>query len=195
MIIIPVSARTEVNVHISIPLPPAIVFPMPPALIVIPETYIYAVPDIDEDIFFFNGWWWRPWNGRWYRSRNYNSGWVYYQSVPSFYLNIPSAWRDDYRNNRWKGHPWKHQRIQEQQLKSNWKGWEKGKHWERKDYWGTPGLRSRRESQGIHYPNRQLREDHVYRESERPQSRELRSQGKPGGGSSEKQHKKKRRLD
>ena len=80
---IPTMARVAVNVRIS--LPPPIVFAAPPALIVLPETYVYVVPDVDADIFFYNGWWWRPWEGRWYRSRHYDSGWVYYQSVPSFY--------------------------------------------------------------------------------------------------------------
>jgi len=58
-----------VDIHISIPLPPPIVFPGPPELIVIPDTYVYVVPDIDADIFFGDGWWWRLWEGRWYRSR------------------------------------------------------------------------------------------------------------------------------
>ncbi|MGA2527359.1 MAG: hypothetical protein ABSF79_12220, partial [Smithellaceae bacterium] len=63
---------------VSIALPPPIVFAAPPELVVIPETNVYAVPDVDVDIFFYSGWWWRPWEGRWYRSRNYNSGWGYY---------------------------------------------------------------------------------------------------------------------
>ena len=64
----PVSAIAEVSVHIDIPLPPPIFFPAPPEVVVIPETDVYAVPDVQEEIFFFGGWWWRPWEGRWYRS-------------------------------------------------------------------------------------------------------------------------------
>jgi hypothetical protein len=100
-------------VGISISLPPPIVFAAPPEVVVIPETYVYVVPDSDVDIFFYNGWWWRPWEGRWYRSRYYDSGWVYYQRVPYFYTRIPSGWRDDYRDHRWGGHQWNHQRPQE----------------------------------------------------------------------------------
>ena len=44
-------------------LPPPIPFAAPPELIVLPETYVYVAPDIDADIFFWNGWWWRPWEG------------------------------------------------------------------------------------------------------------------------------------
>src|SRR4030042_6379685 len=80
------------GVNVSIGLPPPIEFSAPPEMIVLPETYVYVVPDLDVDIFFYNGWWWRPWQGRWYHSRHYTSGWAYYQSVPSFFAGIPSGW-------------------------------------------------------------------------------------------------------
>ena len=64
----------RVDVGVRIPLPPPIVFGVPPYVVVIPETNVYAVPDVDVDI-FYGGWWWRPWEGRWYLSRNYNSDW------------------------------------------------------------------------------------------------------------------------
>jgi len=72
-------------------------------MVVLPETDVYVVPDVAQDIFFYNGFWWRPWEGRWYRSQYYNSGWGYYQGVPSFYGGIPSGWRNEYRNHSWKG--------------------------------------------------------------------------------------------
>jgi hypothetical protein len=48
----PFSAMAEVNVYIDIPLPPPIIFPAPPEMVVIPETDVYAVPDMEEEIFF-----------------------------------------------------------------------------------------------------------------------------------------------
>ena len=84
VIVVPVPTMAGVDVNVNIALPPPIVFSAPPELIVLPETYVYVVPDVAADIFFYNGWWWRPWEGRWYRSRNYNSGWAYYQRVPIF---------------------------------------------------------------------------------------------------------------
>ena len=55
-IILPVPAMAEVNVSIGIPLPPPVIFEAPPNVIVMPDTYgVYAVPDIDVDIFFWNG--------------------------------------------------------------------------------------------------------------------------------------------
>lgn len=141
--VIPVTTMAGVNVdvHINAPLPPAIAFPAPPALVVIPDTYVYAVPDIKEEIFFCNGWWWRSWEGRWYRSRNYDRGWVHYRETPSFYSKIPPRWRDDYRNHNWKGYHWNHQKVSPRQLEQNWKDWEKHRYWEHQQTWGVKGLR------------------------------------------------------
>ncbi len=129
-----------VDIRVSIPLPPLIAFPAPPAVVVIPETYVYFVPDVEEEIFFYDGWWWRPWQGRWYRSRHYGSGWAYYKRVPSFYNKIHTGWRNDYRDRRWKGHPWNFQPIPHNQLQRNWGGWKKDRHWEKQQTWGVQGL-------------------------------------------------------
>ncbi len=143
----PVPTMAGVDVNVNIALPPPIVFSAPPALIVLPETYVYVAPDVDTDLFFYNGWWWRPWEGRWYRSRSYNSGWAYYQRVPSFYSGIPSGWRNDYRDHSWNGHEWNYQRIPQQQVQQNWKGWQKSNYWEKQQSWGVKGLEPRTRSQ------------------------------------------------
>lgn len=137
---VPTMAEVNVGINIGIPLPPAIVFTSPPQLIVLPGTYVYVSPDVDADIFFYNGWWWRPWEGRWYRSREYKSGWSYHNSVPSFYREIPRGWRNDYRKRHWKGHKWDQQRIPHQEVQRNWKGWKENKHWEKKERWGVKEL-------------------------------------------------------
>ena len=147
VIVVPIPTMVRADVNVSIALPPPIVFAAPPALIVLPETYIYVVPDVDADIFFYGGWWWRPWEGHWYRSRYYNSGWGYYRSVPSFYAETPSGWRNDYREHRWGGHQWNYQRIPHQQLQQNWSNWEKSRHWEKQQTWGVQGLKPRTRSQ------------------------------------------------
>ena len=139
----PVPTMAEVNVGVSISLPPMIVFASPPEMVVIPETYVYVVPDAPEEIFFYNGWWWRPWEGRWYRSRNYDSGWAHYRRVPTFYTRVPRGWRNDYRDHRWGGRPWNHQRIPHQEVRQNWSGWQKSNYWENKQTWGVQGLKPR----------------------------------------------------
>jgi hypothetical protein len=136
-------STAAVNIRVNIPLPPLIVFPAPPEVIVIPETYVYFVPSVEEEIFFYDGWWWRPWQGRWYRSRHYDTGWVYYKRVPSFYSKIHSGWRNDYRDRRWKGHPWNFQPIPQHQLQQNWGSWRKDRHWEKQQTWGVQGLQFR----------------------------------------------------
>ncbi|MBF0211455.1 MAG: hypothetical protein HQK68_11300 [Desulfamplus sp.] len=85
---------------------PEVTFYGQPELVVIPNTYIYVVPDTDYDIFFYDGWWWRTWNGRWYRSYNHSSNWRYYRSVPHFYRDVPRNWRSEYKSRHWKSHKW-----------------------------------------------------------------------------------------
>ncbi len=128
----PVSSLADVDIRINIPLPPPIIFPAPPQVIVIPETYVYAVPDIDVDVFFFEGWWWRPWQGRWYRSRNHDRGWMYYEyGAPAFYSTVPPGWRKSYKDRRWKGHEWQYRRIPHGYAERNWDDWQKRRHWEK----------------------------------------------------------------
>src|SRR4030042_5342966 len=177
----PIPTMAEVNVDINISLPPPIEFARPPEVIVIPETYVYTVPDLDVDIFFYSGWWWRPWEGRWYRSRNYNSGWGYYQTVPSFYREVPSGWRNDYRGHRWKGHQWNHQRIPHKEVERNWRTYEKNRHWEKQQTWGVQGLKPRtrpqQKSQAVQRKSQaKPRSREVKPQQTRPQSREAKPQ-------------------
>lgn len=86
-IVVPIPTMGQVGVNIGISLPPLIEFAAPPEVIVMPDTNdVYVVPDVDAEMFFWNGWWWRPWEGRWYRSHYYDRGWGYYNNVPSFFL-------------------------------------------------------------------------------------------------------------
>ena len=154
------AADVSVNIGVNIPLPPAIVFSAPPQLVVIPETYVYADPDVDVDIFFYGGWWWRPWEGRWYRSRNYNSGWGHYKHAPPFYGQVPSHWREDYRGHKWKGHKWDHKRIPHDQVQRNWSKWEKDKHWEKQNTWGVRDFKPQQNSQGQHKEEQKQHQSH-----------------------------------
>lgn len=213
VLVFPIPTMAGVDVHVSIPLPPLIVFAAPPEVVVLPEMNVYVVPDLDVDIFFYNGWWWRPWEGRWYRSRNYGSGWGYYRSVPSFYRGIPSGWRNDYREHRWKGHQWNYQPMPHQQVQRNWRNWEKSRYWEKQNTWGVQGLkprtRSQQPSQAVRPQSQaksQFREAAKPQQS-RPQSREVQPQhsqpqlreapqqsnprhGKPERGKEEKQDRR-----
>lgn len=124
-VLIPLSARAQVgvNVNINVPLPPPIVFAAPPQVVVLPETEVYVVPDVEAEIFFSRGWWWRPWEGRWYRSRYYDRGWVFYRAAPPrFYRRVPPGWRNDYHEHRWQGREWKHERIPHDHVQRHGRG-------------------------------------------------------------------------
>jgi len=156
VVFLPVVAMAQVQVRINIPLPPPIIFPAPPHVVVIPETDVYAVPDVDADIFFYSGWWWRPWEGRWYRSRYYDRGWGHYKGAPSFHRHVPSGWRNDYRDRRWRGHEWDHRPIPYRDAERNWRGWKRDKHWEKQNYYGVKGMDRRPRDRG-QYRDRQDR--------------------------------------
>src|SRR5208283_757600 len=124
-IVVPVSAMAGIQLNIGIALPDA------------PD--VYVDPDVNADLFFWNGWWWQQWEGRWYRSHYYDRGWGYYNNVPSFYYDVDPGWRGYYRDHNWYGHPWNYDRIPSQRVQQNWKGWQNSRHWEKQGTWGVQG--------------------------------------------------------
>jgi hypothetical protein len=126
-----------VNINIGIPLPPPIPFLAPPSMVVLPDTEVYVAPDCDQDIYFYNGWWWRPWGGRWYRSLNYDSGWQYFPRVPRWYSGVYPGWRDNYRSHMWGGQRWDYRPMPYGDVRSNWKSWHASGNYKRN--WGTSG--------------------------------------------------------
>jgi hypothetical protein len=125
-LLVPLSARAQIGVSVSVGVPPPVVFSAPPEVVVLPDTNVYVVPDVEADIFFSGGWWWRPWQGRWYRSRHYDRGWAFYRAAPPpFYRRVPPGWRNDYREHRWQGREWNHERVSHGDMQRNWRGWER----------------------------------------------------------------------
>ena len=122
------------SVRVAVPLPPPIVFAAPPEVVVLPETEVYVVPSVPEEIFFYNGFWWRPWNGRWYRSLRYDAGWGIYAGVPAWYGGIYPGWRENYRLHLWGGHPWSYHHISHGDLNRNWRAWHNTGHWNRPEH-------------------------------------------------------------
>ena len=113
-----------VNVRVGNNLP-AIRYASPPLLVVIPGTYVYIVPDIDVDVLFFQDYWWRPYEGHWYRSRDYKGQWSYVEpgKIPSELRSLPQ----DYRHRLSPGY----ERIPHRDVERNWKKWEQEKYWDR----------------------------------------------------------------
>ena len=162
--VVSIPTMAAVNISVNIALPPPIAFAAPPELIVIPETYVYVAPDIDVDLFFWNGWWWRLWEGRWYRSHYYNRGWGYYNRVPSFYFDVDPGWRGYYRDHNWYGHRWNYERIPNQRLQQSWKTWQNGRYWERQKTWGVQGYQPRPQQQ-----KQELRQQRQQQYQQRPE--------------------------
>ncbi len=112
----------RVSIQVNLP---AVRFAAPPDVVVIPGTYVYMVPDVDVDVLFYQDYWWRPYEGRWYRSGDYNGSWRYVET-----RNIPGGLRtlpQDYRHRLSPGY----ERIHHKDVQKNWKKWEKEKHWEK----------------------------------------------------------------
>jgi hypothetical protein len=130
----PAITNAEVNISVQAPLPP-LVIPSPPGLVVIPNTHVYYPPDLNVDIFFYHGFWYRPYrDGQWYRARHYNGPWgpIVINRVPRAVIAVPPGFR--------RGPI--HEQIPYGQLKKNWRGWERDPHWDR-------GRRNG-EHQGVH---------------------------------------------
>lgn len=106
------------------PVPPPLVIASPPPVVAIPGTYVYAAPTVSADIFFFNGYWYRPYDGYWYRARYYRGPWGYVAPayVPGAVVNVTNY---GYR------HVPRERYIPYGQFKKNWRNWEHKKHWDR----------------------------------------------------------------
>lgn len=127
----PARGNAEVNVNINIPLP-SLVISAPPAMIVIPGTYVYYPPDVEVDIFFYHGYWYRPHGGAWYIANGYNGPWrgIDQRRVPRALIDLPPGHRHI---------PPGHERVPYGQVKKNWRTWEKERHWDKHERGGHEG--------------------------------------------------------
>jgi hypothetical protein len=121
-------AATDVQVNINIGPPPVYVVPAPPPVVVIPRTYVYVVPDIEVNILFFHGYWFRPHEGHWFRARSYNGPWTYLppKKVPRVLVELPPHYRNV---------PPGYSHIPYGQVKKNWGKWERERHWDKDKQW------------------------------------------------------------
>jgi hypothetical protein len=119
----PPKSHAEVNVNIAIPLP-GLVISAPPAMIVVPGTYVYYPPDVGVDIFFYHGYWYRPYRGQWFISAGYNGPWgpVAVGKVPRVVRGLPPYFRRV---------PPGYESIPYGTVRGNWRTWEHEKYWDR----------------------------------------------------------------
>ena len=105
--------RERLGRHIT---PPPFLVSGQPNLFPIPGRYVYYISDINVDIFFFHGKWYRPYKDRWFRSGSYNGPWDRIRDVPAPLQDLPDAFR----------------RVPYSELRDNWEKWERDKYWDRK---------------------------------------------------------------
>ena len=110
------------NISVNVPPPPIFVFPAPPELVVIPATYVYYCPDVDFDIYFYDGYWYRFDGGYWYGSVSYSGPWTYVERVPPVLLILPPDYRIITGEER---------RIPYAELDGNWRAWRRDRYWDR----------------------------------------------------------------
>lgn len=110
--------------------PPAYAFSAPPVVVPVPGTCCaYYDPDVTVEIFFYHGFWWRPWESRWYRARYYDGPWFYIARPPRLLMALPPNYR---------GIQPGHRRILYPDLSRNWRMWERERYWDR--HWEWPGM-------------------------------------------------------
>jgi len=68
----PAAARVNVNVGLVLPGPIIIA---QPALAVVPGAPVYYAPQVSFDLYFYHGYWYRPYRGGWYWSGGYGGPW------------------------------------------------------------------------------------------------------------------------
>ncbi|MCC6347114.1 MAG: glycine zipper 2TM domain-containing protein [Nitrospirales bacterium] len=69
--------------------PPPYAVAGPPPVVLIPGTYVYAVPASAGRILYYDGSWWRPVRGHWYRSGHHDGPWMHVR-----FDRVPYALRD-----------------------------------------------------------------------------------------------------
>lgn len=122
-LIYPVKSEARVDVNITIPLP-GLGIAAPPAMVVIPGTYAYFAPDVEADLFFYRGYWYRPYRGEWYYSVEYSGPWgrVAIGNIPPPLIDLSPGYRNV---------PPGYERMPYPMVKRNWR------HWEEERYWGS----------------------------------------------------------
>lgn len=107
------SAEVSVNINIG---PPLITVAEPPEVVMIPGLQVFFVPQLEFDVFFYNGYWWSPRGNRWYRSRAYNGPWgvINRRYVPTPVYQVPKDYRGRYEREQHIPYgQWKHQERKE----------------------------------------------------------------------------------
>lgn len=122
-LISPLKSNAEVNINVTIPLP-GLIMSAPPAMVVIPGSYVYYPPEVNLDIFFYRGYWYRPYGGAWYIANGYNGPWrtIGTGRVPRAVIGVPPHYRRV---------SYGYERMPYGTVRGNWHRWEREQYWEK----------------------------------------------------------------
>ncbi len=117
-------SQVHIQAGIKVPPPPPLLLPEPPPLVVVPRTYVYFAPEIEVDLYFYRGYWYRPFEGYWYRSKSHKGPWVHLvpEKVPVILVKLPPDVRQM---------TLRHKRMPPGHVMKHWKSWEREKYWEK----------------------------------------------------------------
>lgn len=124
------AAQASVDIHFDLPVV------LPRMVVVSPG--VQVVPEVQEEVFFYDGWYWARRDDYWYRSRSHRGGWMLVpaRAVPQRLGALPPG---HYRN-------WKAEKEERKAERKAWKEARKDRRdWERDhdrddhDRGGPPG--------------------------------------------------------
>ncbi|BDG03301.1 hypothetical protein [Anaeromyxobacter oryzae] len=95
LLVLPAIARAQAQAQVTLQLGLPVVLPQ----LVVVSPGVQVVPDVEEEVFFVDGYYWCRHDGGWYRSRNHRGGWVVVprRGVPARLYEIPPGRYRHYR--------------------------------------------------------------------------------------------------
>jgi len=166
---------------------------LPPDMVVAPSanTYVYMAPDY-PGVYFYQGGWYRWWNGGWYNAPVWRSRWhrVRFSAVPQVIVTIPPTYVRQF--------PAHYKRIPYRDYHSNWKKWDKEHYWNRQEWYRhelRDDVRRERNRHAVetlrqNEKNRKVRQ-HQLKQQEKVRQHQLKQQGKVR----QKEQKEKKKKD
>ncbi len=121
-ILSPRTSDAGIGVSIGIPLP-GLRLAAPPDLAIIAGTPVYFAPDIQADLYFYHGNWYRPYGGEWYVSAEFGGPWghVAIGNVPPPLVDLPPDYRSEIIG---------YEPVPYAVVKRNWMRWEQEGYWD-----------------------------------------------------------------
>ncbi|MGE5189253.1 MAG: hypothetical protein ACM3NF_04280 [Gemmatimonadota bacterium] len=153
----PAIAGVNVNINIG---PPAVVVSEPPEMVVVPQSMVYFAPGVSVDLLFFEGFWWTPKDGRWFRARAYDGPWTIVgpRYVPREIVHLPPGYRGAYARGahipygQLKKH-WRHREIERREHRGEWRRSKEARHEVRNERREREQPRDRRDGEREHRGN------------------------------------------